>query len=43
MAIPGWARIELPFHTGELAIQARMFELGELDPVAPQPIHEITA
>jgi uncharacterized protein len=31
MAIPGWTRIESPFHAGELAIQSRMGAQAQMD------------
>lgn len=40
MAIPGWTRIESPFHAGELAIQARMGAQERMDQQGRRVIRE---
>lgn len=40
MAIPGWTRDESPFHSGELAIQARMGALERMDKQGRRVIRE---
>lgn len=40
MAIPGWTRTESPFHTGELAIQARLGIQEQMDQQGRRAIRE---
>lgn len=40
MAIPGWTRTESPFHTGELAIQARLGVQEQMDKQGRRVIRE---
>jgi uncharacterized protein len=40
MAISGWTRTESPFHTGELAIQARLGVQGQMDKQGRRVIRE---